>query len=147
WVPFFGILYWVSGNIFLDRDNRSKAHNTMTKLAERINKDNLSIWMFPEGTRSRGRGLLPFKTGAFYAAVAAGVPIIPVVCSTTQNKIKLNRWDNGKVICEMMEPIDTSNYSKENVRELAAYCHDLMAKRIAELDAEIARTEKECSDA
>ena len=140
WVPFFGILYWVS-------DNRSKAHNTMTKLAERINKDNLSIWMFPEGTRSRGRGLLPFKTGAFYAAVAAGVPIIPVVCSTTQNKIKLNRWDNGKVICEMMEPIDTSNYSKENVRELAAYCHDLMAKRIAELDAEIARTQKECSDA
>ena len=119
----------------------------MTKLAERINKDNLSIWMFPEGTRSRGRGLLPFKTGAFYAAVAAGVPIIPVVCSTTQNKIKLNRWDNGKVICEMMEPIDTSNYSKENVRELAVYCHDLMAKRIAELDAEIARTQKECSDA
>jgi len=33
WVPFFGILYWATGNIFLDRDNRSKAHNTMTELA------------------------------------------------------------------------------------------------------------------
>ena len=94
---FFGILYWVTGNIFLDRENRSKAHSTMTELARRINKDNLSIWMFPEGTRSRGRGLLPFKTGAFHAAIAAGVPIVPVVCSTTHNKIDLNRWDNGKV--------------------------------------------------
>ena len=32
WVPFFGILYWATGNIFLDRDNRSKAHNTMLSL-------------------------------------------------------------------------------------------------------------------
>ncbi len=138
WVPFFGILYWVTGNILLDRDNRSKAHSTMSELAHRINDDNLSIWMFPEGTRSRGRGLLPFKTGAFHAAVAAGVPIVPVVCSTTHNKIDLNRWDNGNVICEMMEPIDVSTYTKDNVRELANYCHDLMARRIAELDAEVA---------
>lgn len=139
WVPFFGILYWATGNIFIDRDNRNKAHNTMTELANRIQKDNLSIWMFPEGTRSRGRGLLPFKTGAFHAAIAAGVPIVPVVCSTTQNKIDLNRWDNGKVICEMLEPVDTTGYSKENVRELAEYCHSIMQQRIAELDAEIAQ--------
>ena len=143
WVPFFGILYWATGNIFLDRDNRSKAHNTMSELANRINQDNLSIWMFPEGTRSRGRGLLPFKTGAFHAAIAAGVPIVPVVCSTTHNKINLNRWDNGTVICEMLEPIDVSGYSRENVRELAEYCHDVMQNRIAELDREAAQKEVE----
>lgn len=143
WVPFFGILYWATGNIFLDRDNRSKAHNTMSELARRINEDNLSIWMFPEGTRSRGRGLLPFKTGAFHAAIAAGVPIVPVVCSTTHNKIDLNRWDNGTVICEMLEPIDVSGYSRENVRELAEYCHDVMQNRIVELDREVAQKEVE----
>ena len=140
WVPFFGLVYWITGNILLDRDNRSKAHNTMTELARRIHEDNLSVWMFPEGTRSRGRGLLPFKTGAFYAAIAAGVPIVPVVCSTTHNQINLNRWDNGKVICELLPPVDTASYSKDNVRELAEYCHHLMAKRIAELDAEIAQS-------
>lgn len=141
WIPFFGLVYWATGNIFLDRENHRKAHSTMDQLADRIKQANLSVWMFPEGTRSRGRGLLPFKTGAFHAALAAGVPIVPVVCSTTHNKIDLNRWDNGKVICEMLDPIDISNYNKENVRELAQYCHDLMEQRIAELDAEIAQTE------
>lgn len=142
WIPFFGLLYWVTGNILIDRENRTKAHGTMNEVARRIHDDDLSVWMFPEGTRSRGRGLLPFKTGAFYAAIAAGVPIVPVVCSTTQDKIDLNRWDNGKVICEMLEPIDVSAYDKENVRELAAHCHQLMAQRIAELDAEIAQQSK-----
>lgn len=142
WIPFFGLLYWVTGNILIDCENRTKAHGTMNEVARRIHDDDLSVWMFPEGTRSRGRGLLPFKTGAFYAAIAAGVPIVPVVCSTTQGKIDLNRWDNGKVICEMLEPIDVSAYDKENVRELAAHCHQLMAQRIAELDAEIAQQSK-----
>ncbi|MFP4731968.1 1-acylglycerol-3-phosphate O-acyltransferase [Pasteurella multocida] len=142
WIPFFGLLYWVTGNILIDRENRTKAHGTMNEVARRIHDDGLSVWMFPEGTRSRGRGLLPFKTGAFYAAIAAGVPIVPVVCSTTQGKIDLNRWDNGKVICEMLEPIDVSAYDKENVRELATRCHQLMAQRIAELDAEIAQQSK-----
>lgn len=137
WIPFFGILYWASGNIFLDRDNRTKAHSTMAQLAERINKEKLSIWMFPEGTRSRGRGLLPFKTGAFHTAIAAGVPIVPVVCSSTQDKIDLNRWNNGKVICEMLTPVETTGYTKDNVRELLEHCQALMQQRIDALDNEI----------
>lgn len=137
WIPFFGLLYWATGNIFLDRDNRTKAHGTMAQLAARINQDNLSIFMFPEGTRSRGRGLLPFKTGAFHAAIAANVPIVPIVCSTTQGKIDLNRWDNGKVICEMLPAVDISNYSKENIRELAEHCHHLMLDKICSLDNEL----------
>lgn len=141
WIPFFGFLYWVTGNILIDRENRSKAHNTMTTVEKHIVEDNISIFMFPEGTRSRGRGLLPFKTGAFHTALAAGVPIVPIICSTTHNKVDLNRWNNGKVICEMLEPIDSSQFNKENVREFAEYCHNIMAQRLAELDAEVAATE------
>lgn len=137
WIPFFGLLYWASGNIFIDRGNRSKAQGTMNSVAERIQADNLSIWMFPEGTRSRGRGLLPFKTGAFHAAIAAGVPIVPVVCTSTQD-VRLNRWNNGNVICEELDPIDVSNYSRETVRDLAAHCHSVMQKRIDELNQEVA---------
>ncbi|ETO42944.1 1-acylglycerol-3-phosphate O-acyltransferase [Morganella morganii] len=143
WIPFFGQLYWISGNILIDRSNRSKAHNTITQVADQIKKRNISVWMFPEGTRSRGRGMLPFKTGAFHAAMAAGVPVVPVCVSTTQGRIKLNRWDNGVVIVEMLPPVDTSKYTREQVRELAEDCRQMMIKRIAELDKEVIEMEKQ----
>ncbi|MFI8417169.1 1-acylglycerol-3-phosphate O-acyltransferase [Serratia sp. NPDC078593] len=141
WIPFFGQLYWLTGNLLIDRDNRAKAHGTISQVVEQIKKRNISIWMFPEGTRSRGRGLLPFKTGAFHAAITAGVPIVPICVSNTSNKIKLNRWNNGHVIVEMLEPIDTSKYAKENVRELANHCRELMLAKIAQLDEEVAQRE------
>lgn len=141
WVPFFGLLYWLTGNLLIDRNNRAKAHGTIAQVVNHIQKRNISVWMFPEGTRSRGRGLLPFKTGAFHAAIAAGVPIIPVCVSTTSNKINLNRFKNGLVIVEMLPPIETSGYGKDQIRELAVHCHDLMAKKIDELDKEVAERE------
>ncbi|EMM7989051.1 TPA: 1-acylglycerol-3-phosphate O-acyltransferase [Morganella morganii] len=143
WIPFFGQLYWISGNILIDRSNRSKAHNTITQVADQIKKRNISVWMFPEGTRSRGRGMLPFKTGAFHAAMAAGVPVVPVCVSTTQGRVKLNRWNNGVVIVEMLPPVDTSKYTREQVRELAEDCRQMMIKRIAELDKEVIEMEKQ----
>ncbi|HBO23218.1 MULTISPECIES: 1-acylglycerol-3-phosphate O-acyltransferase [unclassified Providencia] len=142
-IPFFGFLYWITGNILIDRGNRSKAHNTISQVSDQIIKRKISVWMFPEGTRSRGRGLLPFKTGAFHAAIAAGVPIVPVCVSSTEGKIKLNRWNNGYVIVEMLDPIDTSKYTREQVRELSEYCHRLMEAKIKELDREVAELNKQ----
>ncbi|HGO4402363.1 TPA: 1-acyl-sn-glycerol-3-phosphate acyltransferase, partial [Klebsiella pneumoniae] len=84
---------------------------------------------------------LPFKTGAFHAAIAAGVPIIPVCVSNTSNKIKLNRWNNGLVIVEMLPPVDTTQFGKDNVRALATHCRELMAAKIADLDNEVAERE------
>lgn len=143
WIPFFGLVYWASGNILLDRENRGRAINTMNKVAEIIKARKISIWMFPEGTRSRGRGLLPFKTGAFHTAIAANVPIIPVVCSNLHNKVDLNRWNNGIAICEVLDPIDTTGYSRENLRELINKCHTIMATKIEELNQEVAQLESQ----
>lgn len=141
WVPFFGLLYWLTGNLLIDRNNRAKAHSTIAEVVNHFKKRKISIWMFPEGTRSRGRGLLPFKTGAFHAAIAAGVPIIPVCVSNTSNKINLNRLKNGLVIVEMLPPVDTSKYGKDQVRELATHCRELMARHIEMLDKEVAERE------
>ncbi len=141
WIPFFGQLYWLTGNLLIDRNNRAKAHGTIAEVVKHIQKRNISVWMFPEGTRSRGRGLLPFKTGAFHAAIAAGVPIIPVCVSTTSNKINLNRLNNGLVIVEMLPPVDISHFGKDQVRQLATHCRELMAAKIAELDQEVAERE------
>lgn len=134
-------MYWLTGNLLIDRDNRAKAHGTIAQVVAQIKKKNLSIWMFPEGTRSRGRGLMPFKTGAFHAAIAAGVPIVPICVSNTSNKVKLNRWSNGLVIVEMLPPIDTTGYTKDRLRELSEHCRQIMADKIAELDAEVAQRE------
>ncbi|MFP3019157.1 MAG: 1-acylglycerol-3-phosphate O-acyltransferase [Arsenophonus sp.] len=141
-IPFFGQLYWLAGNIFINRTNRIKAHNTILHLVNQIKKRKISIWMFPEGTRSCGKGLLPFKNGAFYVAIAAGIPIVPVCLSETGGRIKLNRWNNGLVIIEMLEPIDTKKYNLKNVRKLAEYCYDLCKTKISELNKEIEEIEK-----
>ena len=101
-----------------------------------MKESDVSVWMFPEGTRSRGRGLLPFKTGAFHAAIGAGVPIIPIVCSST-DKLKLNRWNNGHVIVEMMPPVSTEGCTKEGIRELANTCREQMKAKLQELDEEV----------
>ncbi|MBY6017978.1 1-acylglycerol-3-phosphate O-acyltransferase [Ferrimonas balearica] len=138
WIPLFGQLYWLSGNILIDRANRSKAIATIENATRKIRDSALSVWIFPEGTRSRGRGLLPFKSGAFHTAIQAGVPIVPVI-SSCQNDIHLGRRKNGVVIVEAMEPICTAGLGREDVRELAQRVHDAMQKRFDELSAEARR--------
>lgn len=138
WMPLFGQIYWLTGNILIDRENKAKAKGTIDQVIQSMKDSPVSIWMFPEGTRSRGRGLLPFKTGAFHVAVAAELPIIPIVCSSTEH-IKLNRWNNGHVIVEILDPIDTSDFARENVRKLATVCRNVMKEKLAQLDEEVAQ--------
>ena len=137
-IPFFGQLYYLTGNILIDRNNKSKARDTINFVVKEIKKREISIWMFPEGTRSRGRGLLPFKTGAFKAAIAAGVPIVPICVSDTNN-IKLNRLNNGHMIVEMLPPIATKDLNKEDARTLMEQCYQQMSEKIAQINLEVTK--------
>ncbi|WP_367680268.1 1-acylglycerol-3-phosphate O-acyltransferase [Candidatus Fukatsuia anoeciicola] len=137
WIPLFGLIYWLTGNLLIDRNNQTRAYNTITQVIKEIKKRKLSFLIFPEGTRSYGRGLLPFKTGAFHAAIAANVPIIPICVSNTHGNINLNHWSNGRVIIEIMPPIDTRYYSRKQVRILTNYCYELMSLKIKQLNKEI----------
>ncbi|WP_394182780.1 1-acylglycerol-3-phosphate O-acyltransferase [Marinomonas posidonica] len=138
WIPFFGLLYWASGNILINRNNRKKAIATIDQVVSSMKRTGFSIWMFPEGSRSRGRGWLPFKRGAFHAAVQAGVPIIPVVCSSTHNQVKLNRWNNGEVKVAMLDPISTEGLHETDVVTLMKQCEEQMYQVQQRLDAELA---------
>lgn len=135
WIPFFGQLYWLSGNILINRGNRSKAMGTLDKSVDKIKKAGLSVWMFPEGTRSYGRGLLPFKTGAFHTAMNAQVPVVPVCMNTTHDSIKLNRWDNGTIYIDILAPVELDKDT--SARKHASAIHELMAQRIALLDDKV----------
>lgn len=138
WIPFFGQVYWLSGNILIDRNNKTKAHGTIAQAAKQIKERKISVWVFPEGTRSYGRGVLKFKSGAFYTAYMAGVPISPVAVSST-NEIKLGRWNNGKVIIEYLPPIKVESDDKRYIRDISATARQQMADKIAQLDEECAK--------
>ena len=111
--------------------------NTISQVVEKIKTRNISVWLFPEGTRSRGKGLLPFKTGAFHAAIDAGVPIVPIICSSTGD-LKVSKGNNGHVIVEVLDPISTEGLTKDDVRDLSNRCHEVMAKKLEQIDAEVA---------
>ena len=136
WIPFFGQMYWLAGNILIDRTNTNKAMGTIAQTVTKIKEKSLSVWLFPEGTRSNGRGLLRFKTGAFRTAIEAGVPIVPVCSSNLHNAIKWNKWNNGKVIIEILPPIYFTDESKDNIRAIANEVHGVMAEKIEQLSVE-----------
>lgn len=145
WIPLFGQIYWLSGNIMINRKNRATAVETLSKTAKRIRDEKLSVWIFPEGTRSRGRGMLPFKSGAFHTAITAGVPIVPVVASC-QGEINLNRWNNGTVVVEVLPPVATTGLTAADAKSLAKQVQQQMAAKFTELNQQLGRTTELTND-
>jgi 1-acyl-sn-glycerol-3-phosphate acyltransferase len=75
--PFIGLFVWLLGGVFIDRKSARKALTAIEAGADRIRAGGAMI-IFPEGTRNRGKGLLPFRAGAFKLATMADAPIVPV---------------------------------------------------------------------
>jgi 1-acyl-sn-glycerol-3-phosphate acyltransferase len=76
-IPFFGMWIYILGGLFIDRKNIRKALKTINHGIQKI-KDGNGMLIFPEGTRSKGRGLLPFKSGAIKLATHSLAPIVPI---------------------------------------------------------------------
>jgi putative phosphoserine phosphatase/1-acylglycerol-3-phosphate O-acyltransferase len=64
--------------VFLDRDDTNAAIDQLQPVQEAV-RNGISLLIAPEGTRSPTRDVGPFKKGAFRIAMAAGVPIVPIV--------------------------------------------------------------------
>jgi 1-acyl-sn-glycerol-3-phosphate acyltransferase len=78
-IPLFGWFFRAAGNLIVDRGNTAQTGATLEQAAGIIRAERISVWIMAEGHRNDGASLLPFKTGAFRLAAAAGVPIVPVV--------------------------------------------------------------------
>jgi 1-acyl-sn-glycerol-3-phosphate acyltransferase len=76
-VPIWGRAMEASGFIEVDRTNRERAIEHLRKAHQRL-ASGISVWIAPEGTRSRTGELLPFKKGGFVLAMETGTPIVPV---------------------------------------------------------------------
>jgi 1-acyl-sn-glycerol-3-phosphate acyltransferase len=139
WVPFFGQLYWLAGNVLLDRGNAIRAKQAMLTTTETLKHKDTSIWVFTEGTRNLGKGLLPFKKGAFQMAIAAGVPIIPVCASTYVNHLRLNRWNSGEIMIRSLPAIPTAGLTQDDLPQLIETCRNQMQQCIAEMDKQLSQ--------
>lgn len=135
-IPFFGLIYWFSGNILINRSNKLSSLKKLSEVASNLKAKSMSLWFFPEGTRTRGRGIMPFKLGAFHTAMQARVPIVPVVVSS-QDHIRLSNLDNGKVIIQVLPEIPAASISDNNIKDLANSTRDLILESYNQLNKEL----------
>src|SRR5918996_160084 len=76
-IPVMGWLMHLAGDVPVKRGFGPSAVEAMAKCREVLGSK-VSVMIFPEGTRSLTRDLLPFKDGALRLAIDAGVPILPL---------------------------------------------------------------------
>ncbi|QCI11339.1 1-acylglycerol-3-phosphate O-acyltransferase [Pseudomonas putida] len=137
WIPLFGQLFWLGGNVLVDRSNAYQARKAL-QLTTRILRDDTSIWIFPEGTRNRSVQLLAFKKGAFHMAIAAGVPIVPVCVSRYARRLSLNSWRRRTVIVRSLPPISTAGMTQQDIPALIEQCRAQMQQSIERMESELA---------
>lgn len=119
-IPFFGSGMRGAGIIPVDRQNRTKAIESIEKAQQLIIQHKLGIVAFPEGTRSADGVIKPFKKGLFILAIKAQIPIIPFSISGTRfimrkGQIKIY---SGPVKLVFHEPIPTKGLTLEDRDEL-----------------------------
>lgn len=75
--PLIGALASGSGTLFIERSNRKDALRMVRDMAEALRNDEV-VAVFPEGTTSDGRELLPFHANLIQSAIAADAPVQPM---------------------------------------------------------------------
>lgn len=131
-LPLFGTAFWLAGNLFINRSNKKQAWGLMDQVADAIQNGRKSVAFMPEGTRSRGKGLLPFKQGAFAVAIKAGVDVIPV-CASASKLVDLNEKSTQQAYISFLPPISTKNLAETDAEALAKKSHELMKAAIEDM--------------
>ena len=128
-IPLFGNAMKRAGYISIDRKNRQAAIASL-KTAATIIREGVSVIIFPEGTRSPDGRISPFKKGGFVLAIDSGVPIVPVILHGTHSIMpkKQLRIVPGKVMMEIAEPIDLSEYTINNKEALMVRIRDIICE-------------------
>lgn len=89
-IPFFGRMIRRCCFMSIDRENPRNAAKTINHAAELIKNNEVSVGVYPEGTRSKECVLLPFHAAVFKIAQKAQVPIVVMTVTGTE-KIHKNR--------------------------------------------------------
>ncbi len=119
--PLMGPLGKVMDAAFIDRDDPEKAVEGLHKVEELARKG-LSILIAPEGTRLDTTEVGPFKKGPFRIAMAAGVPIVPIVIRNAEviAHRDSSTFNPGKVDVAVYPPIPVDDWTVENLSDRIA---------------------------
>jgi 1-acyl-sn-glycerol-3-phosphate acyltransferase len=136
-IPLFGWFFRFSGNLVIDRGNSEDARRLLDEAARRLKQEGISVFFMPEGHRGKGEELLPFKTGAFRLAAAAGVPVVPVVGEPLTVIVDTvgRRARRGVYRFRILEPAPCPGGSEEEIAASAAEVRQRMQRAFEELSA------------
>ncbi|CAN6236302.1 unnamed protein product [Urochloa humidicola] len=135
----------LASHLLIDRSNPAAAIESMKEVARQVAKNNLSLILFPEGTRSRDGRLLPFKKGFVHTALQTRLPIVPIVLSGTQEAWRKNsvRVRPVPLTVKVLPPISTDGWEEGRVNEYVQMVRSLYVDNLPDsqkpLDALAAR--------
>jgi putative phosphoserine phosphatase/1-acylglycerol-3-phosphate O-acyltransferase len=129
----FGPAMALAGAVFIDRSDRPKAIEALKPAADVV-RGGLSIGVAPEGTRSTGAVLGPFKKGAFRLALAARVPIVPIVIHDSYQVMPRGSLLTRPAVVhvDVLEPVPTDDWTLDS---LDARIAEIRQRYVAQLAA------------
>ena len=75
--PLLGWMVACGGTLFIERERKRDALRVVHQVAGAL-RAGATVAVFPEGTTSDGRGLLPFHANLLQAAIATATPVQPI---------------------------------------------------------------------
>ncbi len=121
WVPLVGWYIQMAGHILVDRSNRARAIASLDRAADEIVRRNISLIVFPEGTRSEEGHILPFKHGPFGLALKAQIPVVPVTIEGSAKMMPRRSWRirRGTVRVRIGAPVQVQGFARDDRTTLA----------------------------
>ncbi|OOK80023.1 acyltransferase family protein [Mycobacterium kansasii] len=124
--PIMGTLGKLLDGVFIDRDDSAAAVETLHTVEDRA-RNGLSIVIAPEGTRLDTTEVGPFKKGPFRIAMAAGIPIVPIVIRNAEIVASRNSTtiNPGTVDVAVFPPIPVDDWSLDALPDRIAEVRQL----------------------
>ena len=119
--------------LFLDRADPRQGLATILKAVEYV-KQGISIFIFPEGTRSKDGKFHGFKKGSFKIALKTDCPIIPVTIRGAADifERQLPKVVPGTVTIEYGKPIRMSELAEDDRKHIDEYVHGIIERSLLE---------------
>ena len=135
-LPSLGRLAYGVGFLPIDRENDREALKTILLAADYMKKGICSMYIYPEGTRSRSGELLEFHAGSFKAAQRAAVPLVIAAVSGTDRIKKNFPWRRSDVYIDILGTVPAEEVRAEKTAELALRAREMIAAALAEQKGE-----------